>query len=254
MPETAAERLWQARVTHQPLARDFAGYPTSEAEAYEIQAAMIAASRLDVIGWKIGATTAPLLEVLGMKEPFLGPLFANFTLQSGAEMAVHPGHGLETEFTIRLKSDLPYRADPYGRDEIEAAVAAIIPSFEIIGFRFEGEPAGAGFRLIADGGVNVGTVLGTDVTTWDADTLAGHDVSLAINDAVMQTGRPSDLLWDHLFDAVSWAACHPTMEGRGLKAGEIIMTGTCTGMTPLSSGDRAMADFGAMGRVSAAFS
>ncbi len=253
MTGSAAEGLWRARLEHTSVPRDFDGYPTSEDEGYAIQAAITAASGLDVIGWKIGATTAPLLAVIGVDQPFAGPLFAEFTRDNGAEFPIHPRQGLETEFTLRLKADLAHRTEPYGRDEVEAAIAAIIPSFEIIGFRFEGEPAGAGFRLIADGGANVGTVLGPEITEWDADALSGHQTSLTLNGEHVATGQPADLLWDHLFDAVGWLADQPVTAGRGLLAGDIIMTGTCTGMTPLAPGDEAIADFGTMGEVRAVF-
>jgi 2-keto-4-pentenoate hydratase len=43
------------------------------------------------------------------------------------------------------------------------------------------------------------------------------------------------------------------LAGRGLKSGEIVMTGTCSGLTPIEAGDEARADFGELGQVRAAF-
>ncbi|MEK9722087.1 MAG: fumarylacetoacetate hydrolase family protein [Rhodospirillaceae bacterium] len=249
MSAATADLLWRARQSHAKILRDFDGYPTTEAKAYVIQAAMIASCGLDVVGWKIGATVAAQQPVLGVEAPFIGPLFADFVHDNGAEIAVAPGHGLETEFTIRLTADLPHQAAPYAPADIVAAIGAVVPSFEIIGFRFEGEPVGAGLRLIADGGANVGAVFADDVTNFDADALAGHAVTLTVNGNQVAAGTPSDLVWDHLFDAIGWLATQPPMAGRGLKAGDRIMTGTMTGMVPLSPGDVAEADFGAMGKV-----
>ena len=53
--------------------------------------------------------------------------------------------------------------------------------------------------------------------------------------------------------AVAWLAGQPRLAGRGLKRGEIVMTGTCTGLTPITLGDRATADFGELGQVRAVF-
>ncbi len=253
MTDSAAQRLWNARTSATKIPADFEGQPGSEAEGYAIQADMIAASEQEVIGWKIGATVAALFPVIGVTQPFLGPLFQQFTYESGSEIAILPGDKLETEITVRLKSDLSARGAPYSRDEIEAVVAAIIPSFELVGARFEGDLAGAGFKVIADAGANVGTVLSDDVTDWSAYDLSDYPVSLRINGADAVEGNVSVLVWDHVFDALSWCLERPALTARGFKAGDIVMTGTMTGMTPLSPGDEAVADFGPMGEVRARF-
>lgn len=253
MTENAGQRLWNARENGTNIPADFEGQPASEEEGYAAQADMIAASGEEVIGWKIGATVAALFPVLGVERPFLGPLFQRFNYASGDAVPILPEQKLETEITVRLKSDLPARASAYSRAEIEAAVAAIIPSFELIGTRFEGDLAGAGFKAIADGGANAGTVLGAEVTDWHGYDLSDYPMTLKINGAVAVEGNVSALVWDHIFDSLSWCLERPSLAPRGLKAGDIIMTGTCTGMTPLSPGDEAFADFGPMGDVRARF-
>ena len=253
MTINAAQRLWNARVNATKIPTEFDGQPSSEQEGYALQAAMIAASGEHIIGWKIGATVATLFPVLGVRQPFLGPLFQRFTYDSGVEIPILPGHALETEVTVRLKSDLAARDVAYKRDEIEAAVDAIIPSFELVGARFEGELAGAGFKVIADGGANVGTVLSGDVTDWSSYDLSDYPIRLTINGAEPIEGNVSVLVWDHVFDALSWCLERPALNPRGLKAGDIVMTGTCTGMTPLNPGDEAVGDFGPIGEVRARF-
>ena len=56
MSNAAAQSLWQARLNHKVLPRNFESFPTSEAEAYAIQKAMILHCDRQVIGWKLGAT------------------------------------------------------------------------------------------------------------------------------------------------------------------------------------------------------
>ena len=253
MTDSAAQRLWNARASRTKIPTDFYGQPGSEEEGYAIQAEMIAASGQEVIGWKIGATVEALFPMLGVTQPLLGPLFEQFTHASGAAIAILPGHSIETEITVRLKSDLAARAAAYSRDEVEAAVAAIVPSFEIVGARFEGGLAGAGFKIIADGGANVGTVLSAEVTDWSGYDLGNHPISLSINGAATADGNTAVLLWDHVFDALTWCLEQPALASRGLCAGDIVMTGTCTGITPLSPGDEAVGDFGPMGEVRARF-
>ena len=253
MTADVAQQLWQARISATKLDSNFAGSPATEAEGYAIQAAMIAASGLPLVGWKVGATVEALFAMLGVSQPFLGPLFERFTHDNGVELPVLPGTSIESEITVRLQSDLPCRAQPYGRAELEAAVAAIYPSFEIVGARFEGELAGAGFRVIADGGANIGTIVGPEIRDWSSYDLADHPVKLSINGEPVNTGSTAVLLWDHVFDALGWCLKQPALSPRGFRAGDLIMTGTCTGITAISPDDAVMADFGAMGQVRATF-
>jgi 2-keto-4-pentenoate hydratase len=253
MAANPAKALWDARINAATIPREFEGRPMTEDAGYQIQSDMISYSGLPVGGWKIGATTEPLLGVLGVDRPFLGPVFEKFTWRDGDAIPFQPGYRLETEFTLRLKDDLPYRAEPYTREESQAVVGSIFTSFEIIRFRFEGEGAGASYRAVADGGVNAGMVLGPETTDWRGLDLVNHEVGLTINGAHVVTGAPKELMWKHIFDAVGWAANHAFMKGRGLCAGDYLMTGTCTGMRPLEQGDAVVADFGSMGRISATF-
>jgi 2-keto-4-pentenoate hydratase len=50
-----------------------------------------------------------------------------------------------------------------------------------------------------------------------------------------------------------WLANQQARMGRGLKAGDIVSTGTCTGIAAVRPGDEAVADFGQLGRVEITF-
>ena len=54
-------------------------------------------------------------------------------------------------------------------------------------------------------------------------------------------------------NVVLWLANQQSARGRGLKAGEIVSTGTCTGLDPVRPGDRVQADFGGLGTVDVSF-
>ena len=51
--------------------------------------------------------------------------------------------------------------------------------------------------------------------------------------------------------ALTWFANTLREQGRGLAAGEIITTGTCTGFVPLRPGDHVVVDCGPLGKASA---
>jgi 2-keto-4-pentenoate hydratase len=52
---------------------------------------------------------------------------------------------------------------------------------------------------------------------------------------------------------LTWLANELLSQGQQLKAGEIVMTGTCVVPVPVSAGDTMTADFGSFGQVRARF-
>jgi 2-keto-4-pentenoate hydratase len=251
---TLAEALWAARTNGDVVAVAPSQAPATAAAAYEVQTALIRLAGLRQVGWKIGATTAATQELLNVDEPLLGPLFAPHCHPDGAEVVLVAAHrpGLESEFLVGLAADLPSRRRRYEADEVAAAVDFLAPAFEIIGCRFEGGLAGQGLLAIADGGGNAAIVQGEPVRDWRFD-LSRHPVRLRLNGAEAASGSSSDLVYGGPIGAVAWLANHPALGERGLRRGEIVMTGTCTGLTFIKAGDEARADYGDFGQVRATF-
>jgi 2-keto-4-pentenoate hydratase len=255
MVDRLAEALWKARASGEVIAIEPGMAPATSAVAYEIQAAMIKLAGLAQVGWKIGATTRATQELLAVDEPLVGPLFAPHCHPDRAQIALVAAHrpGLESEFLVALRADLPPRERSYDADEVKDAIAFVTPAFEIIGCRFAGGLAGKGLLAIADGGANAGIVQGEPVRDWRRFDLGDHAVRLRLNGAQAASGSSSDLVFGDPIGAVVWLASRPLPTGRGLKAGDIVMTGTCTGLTPIKPGDQANADFGELGQVRASF-
>jgi 2-keto-4-pentenoate hydratase len=53
--------------------------------------------------------------------------------------------------------------------------------------------------------------------------------------------------------ALTWLANHLSKRGIGLKAGDIVTTGTCITPLPIAPGDRVIAEFLGLGQVTVAF-
>ena len=255
MAATLAKDLWAARMEGDVVAVAPAQEPASVAAAYEVQAAMARRAGFAQVGWKIGATTKATLALLAVEEPFVGPLFAPHCHPDGAEVKLVAVHrpGLESEFLVGLAADLPPRERPYDEDEAAAAVDFVAPAFEIIGCRFEGGLVGKGLLVIADGGANAAIVRGEPVSDWQRFDLGRHAVRLSLNGGEVASGSSSDLVFGGPIGAIAWLANQPALAGRGLRRGDIVMTGTCTGLTPIQAGEEAEADFGELGRVRATF-
>ena len=57
------------------------------------------------------------------------------------------------------------------------------------------------------------------------------------------TGGPDNLIWRHVHDALAFVAARQEIILCPLQAGDILMTGSMTGMIPIRHGDSVSADF-----------
>lgn len=225
--------------------------PTTNAEGYRIQDAFRAAWSDRVAGWKIGATAKPVQEKFGTDEPFAGPFFAGTTFASPARTpwSAYVHRAIESEFAFRFGTALPARATPYSRAEILAAIDALVPAMEIVGPRFNDLLFGRCPTAIADCAVNAGFVLGTPIPDWRDADLVSHRVRLDVDGKTVAEGTGAAVLGDPLV-VLDWAVEHLRNRGIAIEAGQIISTGTTTGIVHLEPGQTAIADFGSFGKVS----
>jgi 2-keto-4-pentenoate hydratase len=100
--------------------------------------------------------------------------------------------------------------------------------------------------VTADGGVNVALVTGPWTTDWRGLDLKAHRVAIGINGQERGRGEGARAWRPNERDGV---ARQQSRFGRGFKAGDIVSTGTCTGLDRVKPGDQVVADFGSLGRV-----
>ena len=255
-PREIAAALWDARMRGETIELDAADKPADTAAAYAIQTIQTAESGAAQAGWKLGATNEKALETLKLDGAFAGPLLAPFRFHNGACITLPTAcaPGLETEFLVKLASNVPARDQPYPADEIAASVDYVAPSFEIVGCRLPGGFANGGLVLIADGAANVAFVEGgRGGGDWRSLDLAAQALVVTVNGEEKARGAGSLLMWGDPLAAVGWLATQPLVAERGLRAGDVVMTGTCGGILPIVPGDEARADFGALGAVEVSF-
>ena len=256
MDGTPAELLSDARQSGARVSRTALAAITGTRQAYDVQRAQFELSGERICGWKIGATSPSSLGLIGLREPFFAPISASSCFSSGAIVPVFARQGpmVEAEFAIKLGSDLPRRAAPYQREEVERAVQSVHASIEIVAARIEGGLKDTGPLVIADMGINAAVVIGGELphAVWlEPERVA---VSVVLNGKHMAEGRSDILVWDHILDSVAWLANRPERSIRGLERGDIVMSGTCTGVVPVAPGDQVEANFGGAGHVEVLFS
>lgn len=251
---TLAQRLWEARCSGGIVDSNGIVHPRTLAEAYAIQDEIVALSGECSRGFKVGSTSAEAQRALGTDEPGAGVMLAPYVYQSPAAVRVSPAHTpfVEGEFAFRLGRDLPSRTTRYTIEEVSDAVAAVAGAIEVVGSRFSGGLSGKGRLLVTtDCGANIAFVAGA-WHEWQSLDLRAHAVTMTINGTTRGTGTGGRALGDPM-NVLLWLANHQSTQGRGLKAGEIVSTGTCTGLDPVKPGDRACAAFGSLGFVDIVF-
>lgn len=250
--EFRAKELWQAR--QKGTLCTFPEQAMTVQQAYELQAACTKASGEAICGYKIGATSDETLALLGLSEPFYGPLFPAFTAyaESGVELklpllAAHNPR-IEAEFIACLKNDVQRTNQDVDLDYIVQHISWVAPSFEFVGSRYTPPDGSPGTSVIGDFGAHQYSVVGAPFENWQSLDLTKHVVSLAINDETAATGHSGQSIHGHPLAFICWLLNHPAMK-HGLKAGQLVSCGTCTGAIPVKAGDTINADYGELGTL-----
>ena len=249
--ERLAGLLYQA-------SRDGSLVPRSEGDclesvetAYAVQRMASGMAGLSKVGWKVGATSVEPQRLLGAKEPATAPMFGPNCMTSPATVAVfaHQSPCVEGEFAFLFSSALLPRDEDYTMEEVLEVVESVLPAIEVVGCRFEGGFDGLGaLRLVADSTAHTAFVVGSPSAEWRSMDLNSHRASMFRNGEKISEGTGANVL-DGPLSVLLWTANHLSRLGDSIEAGEVVTTGTCTGITPVSPGDVAVADFGSLGKV-----
>jgi 2-keto-4-pentenoate hydratase len=223
-------------------------------DAYEIQLINIRA-RLDdgarVIGHKVGLSSEAMQKMMGVDEPDYGHLLAD--MEVFEDVPVDTSKFLfprvEVEVGFILAEDLPGAGCT--EDDVLAATAAYAPSIELIDTRIRDWKI-ALCDTIADNASSAGWVLGPQrVSPKDID-IKTIDAVLTRNGEVVAEGR-SDAVLGNPVTAVAWLARKVDSFGVRLKAGDIVLPGSCTRAIDARPGDKFVADFAGLGPVRLSF-
>lgn len=194
--------------------------------AYDVQDAFQGLRRGDqtTVGYKIGLTTPRMQAMCGLDHPIAGEILSGGVRRTQAMLRSgdYVRLGLECEVAVRLGKPLDGRAGFMNMDVVRDAVAEVAAAFEIIEDRAANYARLDMPNLIADNSWNAGVVLGAFVPAPD---LADRRGRLFINGAEIDAGSTRDVL-GHPFNSVAWVVGHLAERGRGLEAGQIVMTGS----------------------------
>jgi 2-keto-4-pentenoate hydratase len=249
----AAALLWNAWTEERRIAAiPEEDRPTTRADGYEVQRCVAEIAGQATVGWKIAATSEAGQQHLQVDGPLAGRLLANRVHPDGTPIPLG-NNGMrvaEAEFAFRLGRDLPPRGEVYPLDEVLAAIDTLHPAIEIPDSRYSNFCIVGSPQLIADNACAHHFVLG-DATTadWQSIDLKTHAVRLLLNGTLAREGVGANVLGDPRL-AMAWIANELREHGLGLRAGQVVTTGTSVVPVPIELGSRLFADFGVIGTVS----
>ena len=249
--QSLPERLWLSRRDGKIMFVNGNETPKTIGEAIAIQHAAIKCARMPTVGFKVGSTSAEAQKILKTNEPGASLLLSGFFRTSPATIPVATAHepAVEAEFALRLGKDLPPRGKAYSFEDVLQAIDGIAGAIEVVGSRLAGGLAGKGRLLTTmDFGANIALVIGKIFPFQEILNLAAHEVYLSINGTLHDKGFGARALGNPI-NVVKWLANSASQTRRGLFKGEIISTGTCTGVLAVSPGDRVIANFGDLNTV-----
>jgi 2-keto-4-pentenoate hydratase len=242
------ERAERERVAIDPL---IARHPDIDVvDAYEIQLINIR-RRLDagarVVGHKVGLSSKAMQQMMGVDEPDYGHLLAEMEVYE--DVPVEAGRYLfprvEVEVGFVLGADLP--GAECTEADVLAATVAFAPAIELIDSRIKDWNIGLA-DTISDNASSAGFVLGAERVAPEDIDIKAIDAVLTRNGEVVAEGRSDAVLGDPVI-AVAWLARKVASFGVRLKAGDIVLPGSCTRAIDARPGEEFHAEFAGLGSV-----
>lgn len=246
-----ATELREAERTRTPISPLSDRYPDLNVEsAYGIQLAnamtqMKHGQRL--IGYKVGLTSREAQKHFGVFEPDFGHLFDSMVVAEEGEVdltkLIQPK--IEGEIAFILSRDL--KGPGVTVVDVIEAIDCVLPALEIIDSRIKDWKIKAS-DTIADNGSSALCVLGGKKTKLSDLNLPFLGMALYANGHVMATGAGAAVLGNPL-NAVVFLANELGKNDRSLMAGELILSGSVSGMIRMKPKDSYECEFHKLGRV-----
>ena len=238
-----------------PLTSRHAGISVDD--AYRISLRFLArreAAGERVIGKKIGVTSKPVQDMLGVFQPDFGFLTDAMQFADGATVSLKKA-GLiqpraEGEIAFMLRSDL--QGPGVTREDVLAATEWVAPCFEIVDSRIDDWKIKIQDTVADNASCGV-FVVGAQRTDPRALDLAAASMRMWKNDAPAGVGLGS-AVQGHPAEAVAWLANTLGAFGIPFKAGELILSGSLAPLVPAVAGDRFTMQIEGLGGCSIAFS
>jgi 2-keto-4-pentenoate hydratase len=236
-----AEGLANARQTGAALLNTPQVRPTSDADAYRIQDAVMARLGVRAGGWKVGAASPSAL-------PNCAPIFADAIVPAASAVRGQTSTGVELEIAFTLTNGFAAGPTAPTRDQVEADIASAQIVLETCASRLtDGMQAPEHLRL-ADFGTNLGLVLGPKLPNWRDYNPKTLVATVEANAAVIAETNGGHTHPD-LVGLLTWLVQHCVSQRGGIAAGSVVTTGSWMGIRWVETPVTIVGSLGGLGRI-----
>jgi 2-keto-4-pentenoate hydratase len=254
-PGAVARALHEAGRTGVPIQPPTDAIPDlSIADAYAIQRAGLRLRGADVVGHKVGLTSAAMQEMLGVDQPDFGYLTEDMLSPSGAALVAGRFIAPRVEGEIAFRLGRPLRGAGLGVADVLAATEAVAPALEVIDSR------------VADWRITIGDTIADNascghVVVGEWQPLGDLPLEAVEMELVVEApdGRQTvegvgAAVLGHPAEAVAWlAAALHEHGGERLEAREVVLPGAMARAVPVGAGCSVRASMGSLGSVTVRF-
>jgi 2-keto-4-pentenoate hydratase len=212
--------------------------------------AMLLAEGDAVVGWKLGLTSKPMQEMLGIDQPDYAPQLRSQVIDDGASIPVSDYIQPKVEAEIALVLGSSLRGPGVSLLDAARAVEGAVAAIELVDSRIEDWEIGLP-DTIADLASAGSTILGSRVIPLDFD-LRLTGMVIWRNGEIAATGAGAAALGNPV-STVAWLANTLAPYEITLEAGMFVMTGALHAAFDVRPGDVIRADFDRLGPVRARF-
>lgn len=249
------DELYQALLTRQavdPLTDRESGITIED--AYQIQLRMIQ-RRVDagetIVGKKIGVTSKVVMDMLKVNQPDFGQMTSGMVFNEGeairADTMIAPK--AEAEVAFLLRRDL--MGPGVTAADVLRATDCVMPCFEIVDSRIKDWKIKIQDTVADNASCGVLTLGGLRKDPRKID-LALAGMVLEKNGELVSTSTGASVQGSPV-NAVAWLANTLGRLGIGLKAGEVILSGSQSPLVPVKAGDSLVCSVGGLGSTSVRF-
>ena len=228
--------------------------PKTLDQAYDIQIATFRLRGMGIAGFKIGLTNVEAQRSTGATAPIAGRLANADVLRSPARMALPHDHLRIVEAEVVFEVGCTVSADdgPLSEADVYHCLRGAYAGIEICNSRLSGSDDASLPAIVADNSNADRLIVGDRLKDWSVEALADLPVTLTRRGQPAVDGTTRRVL-GHPLKAITWLANWLCARGEGLKPGDLIASGSCTGMTEVARDDAVVAAFDGGARVAVEF-
>lgn len=221
--------------------------PADMESALAIQRRIVVSLGQEIGGWKCSLPPAP-----GRinAAPILAP-----TIQRASPCAIAATGAIariEPEVAFVLKRDLAQGDSPYSEADVRAAIGETRLVLELLDTRYAEPGAVDWLEMMADCMQNQGLFVGPVLARGPDAPLAAFPVTITGERGVLSThdGRHGD---GHPMRPLVWLANFLAVRGEGLRAGQVVTTGSYAGAIEVPMNETLTVTFGDLGAITTKF-